>query len=68
LIGVDVELLRKLSQGSIAFDGRKRHLRGGLLETVAELDPRGLAEQKIENSFWITLLEIAVRPRKLIPR
>src|ERR1700687_4986953 len=27
LIGVDVELLRKLSQGSIAFDGRKRHLR-----------------------------------------
>ena len=27
LIGVDVELLRKLSQGSIAFDGRKRRLR-----------------------------------------
>jgi hypothetical protein len=27
LIGVDVELLRKLSQGSIALHGRKRHLR-----------------------------------------
>src|SRR5271166_7187226 len=27
LIGVHVELLRKLSQCSIAFDGRERHLR-----------------------------------------
>src|ERR1700681_563650 len=27
LIGVDVELLRKLSQGSIALQGRKRYLR-----------------------------------------
>jgi hypothetical protein len=27
LIGVDVELLRELSQGSIALQGRKRHLR-----------------------------------------
>src|SRR6266566_5240713 len=27
LIGVDVELLRKLSQGSIALQGRKCHLR-----------------------------------------